>query len=116
MAISSGREGLRIWSGRLAPDEKGGKTTNCHGPWGSIRYLCYIKCSFLPELELERYLVQSRAMKYNSEQALALLAWHKMDLTAAWSDLAKFTPVPDTWSLQDKEDFAAALEVDLFSL
>ena len=65
---------------------------------------------------MESYLDQSRDKKYNTEQALALLAWHKLDLAAAQSDLTKFTPIPDTWSLQEKENFANTLEVQFFRL
>ena len=65
---------------------------------------------------MESYLAKSREKKYNIEQALALLAWHKMDVVAAQSDLAKFTPIPDTWSRQEKEDFANTLEVKSFHL
>ena len=65
---------------------------------------------------MESYLAQSREKRYNSEQALALLAWHKMDVVAAQADLARFTPIPDTWSLQEKEDFAYTLEVSFPSL
>merc|ERR1719219_1297323 len=84
LGLSSGREGIRVWPGRTALDGKE---------------------------EMESYLDQSRDKKYNTEQALPLLAWHKLDLAAAQSDLGKFTPIPDTWSLQEKEDFAHALEI-----
>ena len=62
---------------------------------------------------MENYLALSRAENYNSEQALALLAWHRRDFVAAKSDLGNFTPLPDTWSLLEKEYFAEALQVEL---
>ena len=61
--------------------------------------------------EMERYLEVSREQNYNSEQALALLYWHRMDVAAAQADLTNFTPRPNSWSPQEKAAFANTLQV-----
>merc|ERR1711935_337054 len=47
---------------------------------------------------------------YNAEQALGMLFWHKHDLDRAIQDLAKFTPFPDEWSVEDKVLFEQAFQ------
>ena len=48
---------------------------------------------------------------YSKEQALAMLFWHKYNLSGAYRDLVRFTPVPSEWSSYDKLLFEQTLKV-----
>ena len=68
--------------------------------------------SMLGDEEMDKY-VHTAFDKYgyNSEQALALLFWHKHNMDRAMQDLANFTPSPSEWSTNDKILFEQALKV-----
>jgi len=68
--------------------------------------------SMLGDEEMDKY-VHTAFDKYgyNSEQALALLFWHKHNMDRAMQDLANFTPSPSEWSTNDKILFEQALKI-----
>lgn len=64
------------------------------------------------ESELDKY--EHKAVKmygYNKEQALAMLFWHKHQLSRAVMDLEKFTPLPSEWTETDKVLFQQAFKI-----
>jgi len=67
--------------------------------------------SIIEESELDKYEATAvTKFGYSKEQALAMLCWHKYDLSGAYRDLAKFTPVPSEWSNYDKLLFEHTLK------
>ena len=68
--------------------------------------------SMLRDEDMDKYVHTAfDKYKYNREQALALLFWHKHNMDRAMQDLTNFTPAPSEWSTNDKILFEQALKV-----
>eukprot|EP00118_Oscarella_pearsei_P015780 m.145288 g.145288 ORF g.145288 m.145288 type:complete len:574 (+) comp38415_c0_seq3:156-1877(+) len=62
--------------------------------------------SAVPEALVEEFVKEARlSNRYNLEQALGMLFWHKCDIKKAKADLVNFVPYPDDFNLEDRVMF-----------
>lgn len=48
--------------------------------------------------------------KYDQEQSLGFLNWHKHDIKQTLADMPNYTPYPDEWSMEDRALFEQAFQ------
>lgn len=66
-------------------------------------FIILIKVEDFIRLAKEKY-------KYNLEQSLGFLYWHKYDIKRTLSDMPNYTPYPDEWTMEDRALFEQAYQ------